>query len=960
MADADMPRDPEAMFQELLASVDRSEAPRRVQLCRALLQKVSRTDDAEKWAFVQFALGRSLAESPIGNPADNFVEALTCYDLAMQILTRAAYPEAWAKMQYTLGNGYRDPIRRDKGNNLEIAIACYQAAASVFVQHGHPLDRAKVQVGLGNANRERGDVAKAIVFYRAALEILTPDGAPNDWAAAQTGLGLAYADFNGDKAENLEKAIAHHNAALEVSHGPERAAVLTNLANLFKQRMRGDWQENQEEAMERQIAALSIYIRDAFPYEWAIGQVNLGNIYRDRWRDDRALNVERALGYYSAALEIFSRVDFPELWAQVQVELARGFGRRIQGDRAQNIESAISHYEAALQVFTPTSFPQDWAAVQTDLGQMYVERISGNRADNIERGIAYHEAALRVFTEETSLANWALVQRKLAIAFDARLVGTREQNVERSVESCCKSLEAFEMLHMWGDQIDAGKDLGDAAMAAKRWDLAYKGFSTALAAVDVFRERAFTQQSEKQLMEDADRAHWCAIVAAIEMGRPDLALQNLEGAKARVFLKQLGETAHACPTTVPAGWRRVEDGIRHRLRELHAYLGRSQGEQKAQILGGLESAEHDLASVYDRIEPFAPDYVALRRGRPPTLPEISCFMSEQPVGTVMLFLYDIPDRIIALIVRREEVQPVSFTVALDRHHLLGFVTNFLGHMADQPESPYEPSPISWRQLSERLLPRELDPVLNKAQRIHFIPSGILGQLPLHALIWRGEPLAKHFTTLYAPSLGVAMRARARKRTGRTAIAAFGYVKDPSHKAVFEGEARAVAEVFDTNPVVGDLATPDAVVQAGSETRILHISCHGTLDDQDFLRSGLVLAGGLLTVKDVWNWRLPGCLVNLSACLTGRSSISSGDEAYGFVRSFFMAGASSIIVSLWSVDAAVTLRLMRSFYEQVRKGEDRATALGSAMSEVRKDMPHPYYWAPFVLIGDSRSDSGADA
>jgi CHAT domain-containing protein len=84
-------------------------------------------------------------------------------------------------------------------------------------------------------------------------------------------------------------------------------------------------------------------------------------------------------------------------------------------------------------------------------------------------------------------------------------------------------------------------------------------------------------------------------------------------------------------------------------------------------------------------------------------------------------------------------------------------------------------------------------------------------------------------------------------------------------------------------------------------------------------------------------------------------VAKGDELLGLVRGLLHAGARSLMLSLWDVQDQTTTELMRSFYSRIRTGSGTASALQAAMLEVRSKQPHPYYWAPFVLIGGAGCD-----
>ncbi len=98
------------------------------------------------------------------------------------------------------------------------------------------------------------------------------------------------------------------------------------------------------------------------------------------------------------------------------------------------------------------------------------------------------------------------------------------------------------------------------------------------------------------------------------------------------------------------------------------------------------------------------------------------------------------------------------------------------------------------------------------------------------------------------------------------------------------------------------------------------------------------------------------LVVLSACQTNLGELSKGDEVIGLNRAFIYAGTPILIASLWKVDDKATSVLMEWFYTHLKKGMGKAEALRQAQIDTRKDHPHPFFWAAFVLAGDGRSTS----
>jgi CHAT domain-containing protein len=99
-------------------------------------------------------------------------------------------------------------------------------------------------------------------------------------------------------------------------------------------------------------------------------------------------------------------------------------------------------------------------------------------------------------------------------------------------------------------------------------------------------------------------------------------------------------------------------------------------------------------------------------------------------------------------------------------------------------------------------------------------------------------------------------------------------------------------------------------------------------------------------------------VTLSACETGMSGITAGDEVIGLTRGLLSAGCSAVVASLWTVSDESTARLMERFYASLRDGAAPAVALREAMLEIRQQYDHPYFWAPFLVTGDGLSSSPA--
>jgi CHAT domain-containing protein/tetratricopeptide (TPR) repeat protein len=200
------------------------------------------------------------------------------------------------------------------------------------------------------------------------------------------------------------------------------------------------------------------------------------------------------------------------------------------------------------------------------------------------------------------------------------------------------------------------------------------------------------------------------------------------------------------------------------------------------------------------------------------------------------------------------------------------------------------------------------------------------------------------------------------------------------------EVEKIKDLFNVDAqvqmIIDTLAT-EKFIKSQKNTEVLHIATHGffledaeTEKEQDghkyvenpMLRSGLILAGagdfllqtnnqspdddGILSAYEVMNLNLDGTeLVVLSACETGLGSVRNGEGVYGLQRAFQIAGAKSIIMSLWNVDDAATKELMINFYQELLKTQDKDMAFRVAQQRLMDHFKSPFYWGAFVMVGD---------
>ncbi len=210
--------------------------------------------------------------------------------------------------------------------------------------------------------------------------------------------------------------------------------------------------------------------------------------------------------------------------------------------------------------------------------------------------------------------------------------------------------------------------------------------------------------------------------------------------------------------------------------------------------------------------------------------------------------------------------------------------------------------------------------------------------------------------------------------GTRGLASFENISDLPGTEVEVTEINATLGQKNLQPtlLLGDEST-EANFKANLDHEIIHIATHGFFIDKKpglgeyldpMLYSGLLLAGaseastmkntgedGVLTAYEIMNMEFTNLdMIVLSACETGTGQVASGEGVYGLQRAFFVAGARTLIMSLWKVDDTATKELMINFYRNYLKTGNKRASFLDAQKKVKKKYKQPVYWGAFVMVG----------
>jgi CHAT domain-containing protein/Flp pilus assembly protein TadD len=438
------------------------------------------------------------------------------------------------------------------------------------------------------------------------------------------------------------------------------------------------------------------------------------------------------------------------------------------------------------------------------------------------------------------------------------------------------------------------------------------------------------------------------------------AFSCIEAAKSRSMTEMIFQSGQSLPMG-DAGQSELVRRIRDLREELNWYYHRIELEQ----LRPEENSPKRLLQLQEKAVSQENELLRTLRELPANEREnatleipadfsLSRLQSVLPTDTALVEFYSTGDRLIAAVVTRSSIRITAVSVVsrvIHYLHLLRFQLSKFRMGAAYAQRFEQPLLSATRGHLEALYSELIAPIREQltAKHLIFVPHGALHFLPFHALRNGNEYLCDAYTISYAPSATVFALCQEKADTDMHNSLVMGIPDDRAPH--IRDEVESVATLLpDPELFLGDQATSEILRNRGSASGLLHIATHGTYRQDNPMFSGIRLGDGYLNLYDLYQIRLPAKLVTLSGCATGMNFVSAGDELLGLQRGLFCAGATSLLLSLWDVHDQSTSALMQEFYRNYIQTGDMAGALQSTMKRLREQNPHPYFWAPFVLIG----------
>ena len=362
-----------------------------------------------------------------------------------------------------------------------------------------------------------------------------------------------------------------------------------------------------------------------------------------------------------------------------------------------------------------------------------------------------------------------------------------------------------------------------------------------------------------------------------------------------------------------------------------------------------------------------------------------------------------PSNTLLMLIGHDRMQTISLGDQIGSNQIKEWTEDFRSAIiGQQPVSSLEKESA---QIRNNLLSPILNSHLASKESWIIVPDGPLAYLPFEALRHSGRYLIEEYNIKYLPSiqtLKLLQQPRESYPKDILAVASAEFKNNSTNQLVTRRSLYTLPSTLvevdsitsgypQTVKLKKSQVTEERIKQEPlNQYRYLHFATHGFFDNQNPMLSRLVLTtrqplnalsreDGFLHVSEIKSMNIPADMVVLSACNTALGPLVNGEGVMGMQRSFLIAGASTVVVSLWSVFDRSTTVLMNHFYKNLKQseGQDQESLLSALFSDIWSDSPeaslpfgekgsalrnaklnmlnhpvynHPVYWAPFIVVG----------
>jgi CHAT domain-containing protein len=827
--------------------------------------------------------------------------------------------------------------------SYDLAFDAAERAQKIFLEIGDDRRRSRLENNIGNIYHRQDRFEEAIAHYERAYQELLPYGDSEELIISLNNMSMCLISMN-----NFGQALSTYSHAKELLKEKDlpliHLIVDYNIAYLYY--LRGDYRRAIEMLKSARIAGEKI----DYTYLIALCFLDLSDIYVELNLSAEAQEVAEE-GYL-----LFQKLQIGYEAAKTLANRAIAFGQD------GKIRRAMELFAEAKPLFVKEN-NEVWPWM-IDLYQAVMLFHEGR-----------HYEARRLALGASNFFDSSFLKSKAALChFLLAQVAIRTNDLKEAHNECTRALEVLKTIDAPILRYQGHFLLGQIEHSRKDFRAAYDEYQKARAELESLRTNLGRDELKISFMKNKTELYERLVELCLDEQFSDASREEafgyIELAKSRSLTELIFQKPHALPEAKPG-----QSDLVHRIRDLREELNwyqhrieleqmrpeKNSAERIERLNIEAQKREKDLLKVLGEISEA--DAASANFSMQPGIPlgKIQSLLHDH---TSLLEYFFVGDRIFAAVATKDalEIVPVSTVSTITQSlRLLRFQLGKF-QAASSPsgasaQTAYNATVAHLGGLYNELV-APLRAQLN-TRHIVVVPHGLLHYLPFHALHDGQQFLLDSYTVSYAPSASVFALCHSQKGDSGKNTLILGV---PDERApLIKDEVESVHKILPQSELfLGEAANHDLLLKKSGSSRFIHIATHGSFRPDNPMFSGIRLSDSYLHLYELYQMQLSAELLTLSGCATGLNVIAAGDELLGLIRGLLYAGARSLLLTLWDVNDHSTSQFMSAFYTRFRQSGDMPQSLAEAAKEIRQEHPHPYFWAPFVLVGKALSGRMAEA
>lgn len=800
----------------------------------------------------------------------------------------------------------------------------------IFQNHNDLLRLARLDTNVGNMLHRQDRFQEALNLYRRAYEVFDKQGQVLDTAIVLRNMGVCFISLN-----QFSEALEIYDRARAICARQQAPLLLVeveyNVAYLYY--LRGEY--------ARAIACYDITrdlcVRAGDPYHRALCDLDQSEMF-----------LELNMSTEAARLAKSACAGFRKLNMAYEMAKATAFAGLAENQLGRPIP-ARRLFGKARQLFIREKNVL-WPAVL----DFYSAVVSYHEGDD-ETAVRLGLSARDVF-----VANGIQPRAALCELLLARLA-LRSQEPDTAQAYCQSAIERLETTEAPAITCHIYITLGEVKEFSRDFSGARESYETASAILELLRGELWQEDSKIAFLKDKVEVYG-NLVALMLRFQPteddrNRAFHYIEKAKSRSLAELVADRSTLVDPTVSSSAYSATCALHERINWATHRLEREQMDPGPNTAAHIRQLREEIRDLKHREADALVDAQASDERIPG--PGIEGALAANairellPANTNVLEYYECRQSLLACVIDRERLEIVEIGSPKrirDRLRLLQFQfskfrlgPDYISRFSQQMCRAIDAN-------LESLYSELIAPVRTylHGNRLAIVPHGFLHQLPFHALSDHGRPLLEEFEISFAPSASTLAWLLKKPFMAADHSLVMG-IADPLAPQIQQEAEIVASSLANAKLFLWEAASLEALRTFAPGSRYIHIAAHGYFLQENPMFSSIRLGDSVVTLRDLYQLRLSAELVALSGCGTGLNVVVGGDELIGLVRGLLQAGAHSTLVSLWDVHDASTTEFMNLFYKNLAH-MTKCQALRMAALEIRKNRVHPYYWAPFVLVG----------